>query len=117
MALKIKCPSCNISGHVVPIIYGMPNEKAIQKQDKGNAILGGCLMEEGAPKYHCKDCEFEWTQDKLNMKALKTTGQKILKVGNIEIKPYKPTSEFYSKGSTIIMGGGSKKTKPKNEEE
>ena len=51
------------------------------------------------------------------MKALKTTGQKIQKVGNIEIKPYKPTSEFYSKGSTIIMGGGSKKTKPKNEEE
>ena len=117
MALKIKCPSCNISGHVVPIIYGMPNEKAIQKQDKGNAILGGCLMEEGAPKYHCKDCEFEWTQDKPNMKASKTTGQKTITVNGIEIPFLKPTNPFYSKGSTIIMGGGSKKTKPKNEKE
>ena len=49
MALKIKCPSCNISGHVVPIIYGMPNEKAIQEYHDGNAVLGGCSIEMDAP--------------------------------------------------------------------
>lgn len=60
MALKKKCLKCGISGHVVPIYYGMPNEKAIQEYYDGNAVLGGCSIEIDAAKYHCKRCEFEW---------------------------------------------------------
>ena len=53
MALKKKCPSCGSIGYVLPIYYGMPNEKAIQEYNDGNAVLGGCSIEFDAPNYHC----------------------------------------------------------------
>lgn len=54
-----KCPKCN-SQKIVPIIYGMPCFELAEKENNGEVKLGGCVGLEGNPKWHCKNCEYEW---------------------------------------------------------
>ena len=53
------CPKCN-STKVVEILYGYPvppqNEKEHEKWEK-EVVLGGCCIDDDAPKWACKDCE------------------------------------------------------------
>ncbi len=50
-----KPPSClnGHTDHIIPIIYGMPTEKTMEKAVQGKVHLGGCIIEEGGPKYYC----------------------------------------------------------------
>ena len=58
------CPSCN-SNNVVPIAYGLPGFEMQEEAKKGNIHLGGCVIEEDVPDFHCNDCEYEWIKVKV----------------------------------------------------
>jgi hypothetical protein len=47
---------CCLNGHtdnIIPIVYGEPNEKTMEKASQGKVLLGGCIVTTGAPKYYC----------------------------------------------------------------
>ena len=54
-----KCPECE-SKEVIPIMYGLPSPEAELEREKGKIILGGCLIFEENPNWHCKNCGHEW---------------------------------------------------------
>lgn len=53
------CPSCN-SERVVPIVFGYPGPAMLDQMEAGKIMLGGCLVDEDNPEWHCKDCEHDW---------------------------------------------------------
>jgi hypothetical protein len=48
-----KCPSCKQVGTIRTILYGMP----LYPVDESKFVLGGCVMDEINPKYHCVSCD------------------------------------------------------------
>lgn len=52
-----KCPKCG-SKNIGRYMYGLPvfSDELLKEIDSGKIILGGCIIMEGAPKYHCNDC-------------------------------------------------------------
>ncbi len=57
-----KCPKCN-SKNIIPILYGLPVYEAFLKEQEGKLKLGGCVIDEESPNWHCKDCGYEWKED------------------------------------------------------
>ena len=55
--MKKKCSNCSSAEFVVPIMYGMPGVEMQQKYHEEKIKLGGCMVEIGAPDWHCKECE------------------------------------------------------------
>lgn len=53
----MKCPKCG-SERVAPILYGMPayDEELKRQLENEELYLGGCLMSDDAPDYHCFEC-------------------------------------------------------------
>jgi DNA invertase Pin-like site-specific DNA recombinase len=45
---------------VIPIIMGYPEPETRELEEKGEIILGGCMIREGEPNWHCKECLNEW---------------------------------------------------------
>lgn len=69
---KCICPKCK-SENIVPIMYGYPSYEAFEEAEKGNIKLGGCevLIDDLAmPDKYCKDCEYEWSLDRLDSDAI-----------------------------------------------
>ena len=54
-----KCPSCG-STEIIPICYGKPSYEGFQKSQRGEIILGGCIMRPNAPHNVCKECNKRW---------------------------------------------------------
>lgn len=50
-----KCPECG--NKMIEIVYGMPGPDTIEKYEKGMIHLGGCMVEDVNPKYHCSTCK------------------------------------------------------------
>ena len=59
---KQKCPSCD-SNNVVPIVYGMPGSELMEQAERGEVILGGCVVTDNDPGLYCKDCGSEFYQE------------------------------------------------------
>ncbi len=51
------CPSCGSSLAVVRIAYGLPGPGLIEQADRGEFVLGGCVLEEDSPRWYCQECE------------------------------------------------------------
>ena len=51
------CPVCG-SEEYIPIIYGRPGTELLEKAERGEVILGGCIP--GDHHYRCKDCETDY---------------------------------------------------------
>ena len=34
------------------------------EQEEGKIELGGCVVSEEEPDYHCNECKYEWENDK-----------------------------------------------------
>lgn len=49
------CPACG-SSNFIPIVYGESSEDGIEKQRKGEIILGGYISDPDRKKFRCKDC-------------------------------------------------------------
>ena len=56
-----KCPNCD--NKMVEIVYGMPVGDTIDKAKKGEVFLGGCIVEDFQPKYHCNTCRRSYSKD------------------------------------------------------
>jgi hypothetical protein len=62
MTLRAKpaCPRCSDAKAVIPIFYGYFNRKGIEelKREYGpdGYLLGGCSIEPGMERWHCKTC-------------------------------------------------------------
>ena len=54
----LKCPKCG-SKNIAKYMYGLPvfSDELLKEIDNGKIKLGGCVIMEDAPKYHCNDCE------------------------------------------------------------
>lgn len=61
---KPKCPNCG--SQMVEIIYGMPNSKTKEKAQKKELFLGGCIIGDKNPKYHCNKCRRSYFDDLKN---------------------------------------------------
>ena len=49
-----KCPVCKSSKDVIPIVYGKPGTELIQKAERGECRLGGCVIDKDSPRNYCK---------------------------------------------------------------
>lgn len=57
-----KAPSCPVCGSedTVPIVYGLPTEETMEYARRGKVVLGGCIIHESSPAWHCNSCGYEW---------------------------------------------------------
>ncbi len=49
------CPSCG-STNALRILYGMPTHEAFEEAERGEFVLGGCVIGPESPDYECRDC-------------------------------------------------------------
>ena len=71
------CPKCK-SLKIIPIIYGMPDFELAKDEEKGRAVLGGCVVEKNDPTYHCKECKHEWKDEDPGEKICKSCGDVMM---------------------------------------
>jgi len=60
-----KCPKCG-SSKIAEILRGMPpfSKDLEQKINSGEIVLGGCVVSDNDPIWHCNTCEHEWGKSK-----------------------------------------------------
>jgi len=54
-----RCPRCG-AADPVPILYGMPTEKAGEAAARGELVLGGCAVDSDAPDRRYWACGHQW---------------------------------------------------------
>lgn len=52
------CPTCGRQG--VEILYGDPSPDAIEAEERGELVIGGCLGDAGRPAMACTGCGTQW---------------------------------------------------------
>lgn len=55
------CPQCG--GRVVDILYGEPTPEAMEAIERGELMLGGCIVSEDAPEWQCVKCGQHYKQE------------------------------------------------------
>ena len=45
------CPVCQ--SPLVPVLYGYPGLDAVEAEERGELVLGGCVVGEGMPELAC----------------------------------------------------------------
>ena len=54
---QLTCARCG-STDVIPIVYGMPDFDLVEASERGEVILGGCIVTIGAdPPARCRRCD------------------------------------------------------------
>lgn len=53
------CPKCQ-SRQIVEIVYGFPAPELVERAERGEVKLGGCLIEPGQPDWGCRECGYLW---------------------------------------------------------
>lgn len=56
------CPACQ-SKKVLRIFYGRPLQSTIDVVDRGEGVLGGCMVQPAAPDWKCGSCHHRWADD------------------------------------------------------
>jgi len=51
---NVSCSSCGAA--MIPIIYGMPGDAIMDRAQRGEVLLGGCVSRPSQPTWHCKPC-------------------------------------------------------------
>jgi hypothetical protein len=52
-----RCPDCPGAPVGVPLIFGLPSVEAFEAAERGELVIGGCLMELGpTPRWACPQC-------------------------------------------------------------
>lgn len=49
------CPRCG-STALVPVIYGYPDPQLFEREERGEVLLGGCVIQPDAPAVVCRRC-------------------------------------------------------------
>ena len=58
LGLKV-CPQCE--GDLVPIVYGLPGPELFAAADRGEVLLGGCIVSDSDPRVQCRECGCRYT--------------------------------------------------------
>jgi len=58
MSRKAACPACGGAG--IPIEYGLPDAELWEAEQRGEAVIGGCIVEPDNPDYLCGSCGQRW---------------------------------------------------------
>jgi len=53
------CPVC-AGTRILRILYGSPTADAMMAVDRGEALLGGCIVTPGQPDWECSRCRHRW---------------------------------------------------------
>ena len=53
--MAMTCPRCG-SSKVVRIAYGYPGADMHKEVERGEAVLGGCMVFPDSPSHECGDC-------------------------------------------------------------
>ena len=56
-----KCPKCG--ERLIEIVYGRPDPELFEASERGEVILGGCLINGDDPEYRCKKCRLDYSRD------------------------------------------------------
>ena len=48
------CPACG--GKLLPILYGLPSGEGFQMAERGEVVLGGCIVGGDDPQFACAKC-------------------------------------------------------------
>ena len=59
-----KCPRCT-SRNVGRWEFGLAPSVPEEEIKSGRVHLGGCIVYEDAPQYHCNDCGYDWGKWKM----------------------------------------------------
>lgn len=54
-----KCPKCG-EAKTIPIVYGMPGPELFEAAERGEVVLGGCVLGDENPVWQCKACGAHW---------------------------------------------------------
>ena len=54
-----RCPRCGAFGPR-PIEYGYPGDEMLEAGERGEIVLGGCVVEDDAPSLACLACGHRW---------------------------------------------------------
>jgi len=54
-----ECPSC-ASNNIAAIAFGYPGPEMMEESQRGKIVLGGCIVTDDDPEWHCKDCAHQW---------------------------------------------------------
>jgi hypothetical protein len=49
------CPQCG-GRRLIPIAYGLPGPELFEAAERGEVILGGCLVDDANPLWQCASC-------------------------------------------------------------
>jgi len=53
-----QCPLCGGSG--IPIAYGLPDPDLFRQAERGDVVIGGCIVEDYSPDFRCQSCGHAW---------------------------------------------------------
>ncbi len=53
------CPNCG-ARQAIPILYGLPSPAMQEAADRGEIVLGGCVIAPEFPIWLCPVCEHRW---------------------------------------------------------
>ena len=77
-----KCPKCQKSDQVIPIMFGFPGPEMLEAAERGEIKLGGCCISPGTdPEFHCKRCDYDFPDfdaqfDQTGREEEETTGHR-----------------------------------------
>ena len=54
------CPNCRAADHTLPVVYGLPTPDLWEEARAGRCRLGGCVVSDDSPRWHCRQCGAEW---------------------------------------------------------
>ena len=59
----MRCPACG-SARTAPVVYGLPGGDTLAKAERGEAILGGCVITPDLVQDDrgCIDCGARWSE-------------------------------------------------------
>jgi len=53
------CPRCG-SVDTIQIVYGLVGWEVGEAADRGEVVIGGCLISDDSASHHCKACGWEF---------------------------------------------------------
>ena len=58
MEVIMNCPNCKVQ--MLEYIYGFPTPDLLDKEEKGEVVLGGCSVHEYKPTHYCPLCHEQY---------------------------------------------------------
>lgn len=91
-----QCPVCDTA--MVRIVYGYPADETFEAAERGEVVLGGCLMWQGRPQTQCPGCRY--TADQEHNPAPSWGARHVL--GATTALPARPAELIHGLGDEVV---------------